>query len=610
MCLIRVLLGLAIPAFAPTFADAQLVAPNAIPNGVIPVVFVDGYQLGCTGSSSFQTNFDNADTVLQASGLVTVYFDNCTVPGSSTPGNNPPIETLGAAFGSFLASLTYANGSPVPLVDVVAHSMGGLIVRAYLSGMQTLTAGTPATFKPPIATGIRKAIFLGTPNFGTYAANELGDDNQTHEMSLGSQFLYDLNTWNQGTDDLRGVDALAIVGNGGTGEESALAGSNLTGFDDGLIELTSSPIGFAITGRTRIVPDCHTNDPLLVDFGLCAASTPALNQIDSASNVVGQIMTSFITGTSTWMTLGQAIEQNANGQTVAGLLVGAEDMNGNPLTITSATFGSNSSLSVNSGVAYKEAVSANAMGMLTVNVSGGSTISPTIMTPAGTTLASIAKTGPSITGIVPAGIAQYPRDVAPGAYVTIYGSDLADSTVTSPQPYPTQLADAQVLVSGTAATLQYVSATQINFVYPQQAPVGTELGLVPITVKNSSGEQTVSVFVVPAVPSIFTSTGVASGPAAAENAVTGAVIDANNPLNAGDYVALYLTGIGGSGLTTTVTVGGQNCAGTYFFAGPNSVYQALDQVNCQIPSGVTGAAVPVVVTTNGYASNTATLNIQ
>lgn len=600
MCLIRVFLGLLLPVFA----GAQLVAPNAIPNGAIPVVFVNGYQLGCTGDHSFQSNFDNADTVLQASGLVTVYFDNCTIPG------NPPIETLGAGFGKFLASLTYVNGMPVPVVDVVAHSMGGLIVRAYLSGMQTVIQGMPTTFAPPINTGIRNAIFLGTPNFGTYAANDLGDDAQTHEMALGSQFLYDLNTWNQGTDDLRGVNALAVAGNGGTGEESNLAGSNLSNFDDGLIELTSSSIGFAITGRTRVVPDCHTNDPLLVDFGLCGASTPALNQIDSTSNVVGQIITSFLTGTSTWTTLGQAIEQNGDGQTVAGLLVGAEDMNGNPVTITGVTFGANSPLSVSSGVAYKEAVQANAKATLSVNVTGSAAIDPTITTPAGTTLAVIAKPGPSITGIVPAGIAQYPRDVAPGAYVTVYGSNLANNTVTSPQPYPTQLADAQVIVNGTAAQVQYVSATQINFVYPQQGLAATTLGLVPITVKNSSGSQTLNVFVVPAVPSIFTTTGVANGPAAAENAVTFAVINANNPLHAGDYVALYLTGIGASGLTTTVTVGGQNCAGTYFFAGPNSVYEALDQVDCQIPPGVTGSAVPVVITTNGYASNTATLNIQ
>src|SRR5580698_11135101 len=201
----------------PFIACAQMVAPTAVPIGSIPVVFLDGYQLGCTGDSSFKSNFGNADTVLQASQLVTVYFDNCSVP------NVPPIETLGGAFGQFLASLTYTDGTQVPLVDVVAHSMGGLIVRAYLSGMQLAAPGVPATFNPPAVPRIRKAIFLATPHFGTDVASILGNDAQTHEMALGSPFLFDLNTWNQGTDDLTGVDALAVAGNGGTGLESVLA---------------------------------------------------------------------------------------------------------------------------------------------------------------------------------------------------------------------------------------------------------------------------------------------------------------------------------------------------------------------------------------------------
>lgn len=61
-------LALVAPFAAPYAASAQLVAPNAVPNGVVPVVFLNGYQLGCIGSSSFQSNFGSADMVLQASG--------------------------------------------------------------------------------------------------------------------------------------------------------------------------------------------------------------------------------------------------------------------------------------------------------------------------------------------------------------------------------------------------------------------------------------------------------------------------------------------------------------------------------------------------------------
>jgi hypothetical protein len=97
---------LALLLLAGSFAlNAQLVQPTAVPNGVIPVVFANGYQGGCSGSSGFSDNFGSADKVLQASGLITLFFDNCSVSGG------PTIEALGAAFGKFLGSLTYVNGA-------------------------------------------------------------------------------------------------------------------------------------------------------------------------------------------------------------------------------------------------------------------------------------------------------------------------------------------------------------------------------------------------------------------------------------------------------------------------------------------------------------------
>ncbi len=581
----------------PFIAGAQLVTPTTIPNGTVPVVFLNGYQLGCIGDTGFSANFDNADKVLQASGLVSVYFDNCTVTGG------PSIETLGAAFGTFLGSLRYVNGTAVPLVDVVGHSMGGLIVRAYLSGKQPVTAGTAATFTPPAAPGIRNAIFLATPHFGTAAANELGNDTQTAEMSLGSQFLFDLNTWNQGTDDLRGVNAVAVAGNGGTGLESSLTGSPSPGFDDGIVQLTSASIGFALTGRTRVVPTCHATDPLVVTFGVCSASATAINNISDTSNVVGQIITSFLTGTSAWTTLGQAIEANTLASANAGLLLAAQDLNGVTQTISSAN-ASGTTLGTNA-VAYKEALPAGKSLQLTATLVGATQVTATATLPATTSAPIVAKPGPSISGIVPAGIAQFPRDVAPGAFVTVYGSNLSSSVLQSVQPYPTQLGDVTVAVNGTPAPIYFASGTQINFIYPNLPP-----GLAKVTVKNSTGQQTVNVMLVPAVPSIFTTTFVANGPASAENAVTYVPVSPTAPLHAGDYVALYLTGIGNTPATTTVTIGGQNCTGQYFFAGHTSQYEGVDFVQCQIPAGVTGAAVPAVITTNGRASNAATLNIQ
>ena len=124
-------LALAAWLVSATTVSAQLIAPGQpIPRtSKPPVVFVNGYQNNC-GNSSFASTFASADTVLQANGEASVFFDNCTVAGT------PSIEQLGAAFGNFLSSLKFNDGTAVSTVDVVAHSMGGLIVRSYLSGKQ------------------------------------------------------------------------------------------------------------------------------------------------------------------------------------------------------------------------------------------------------------------------------------------------------------------------------------------------------------------------------------------------------------------------------------------------------------------------------------------
>ena len=90
------------------------------------------------------------------------------------------------------------------------------------------------------------------------------------------------------------------------------------------------------------------------------------------------------------------------------------------------------------------------------------------------------------------------------------------------------------------------------------------------------------------------------------------------PLRAGtDIVSLYLTGLGSTIATNgldyasiqpTVTIGGQACNLSY--AGRVPGYPGLDQINCSVPAGLSGAAVPVVVTSNGRSANTVTVNIQ
>jgi uncharacterized protein (TIGR03437 family) len=599
---------LAVLSLLPVCLAAQLIpAGQPVPNGPNPpVVFLNGYQIACSGTD-FASNFGVADQLLKNLNIVTLYFDNCSVPG------RPSLEGLGLAFGQFLAALKYTDGTPVTQVDIVAHSMGGLIVRAYLAGMQDTS---PAFFKPPATIPIRRAVFLGTPHFGTKVANLFGNDKQTQEMSLGSQFLFDLNTWNQGTDDLRGVSAIAIAANGGTGVESGTAG-----FDDGVVTLTSSSLSFVKPGLTRIVPFCHSGNSFLTTFGACSPSAPPLNIVSSdLSSPVVQIVASFLAGTDAWKSTGSSGDTNTLLTTTAGLYAQLRDNNDAVITliggsVTNVTPAITLGVNSGSGIDYSEALAANASLNVQLTPLSGAVQTSTLKLPAGTVSPTIVKPGPVISprGVIPAaGPAPFPYDLAPGAYVSIYGTNLASAPQGAPIPYPNQIADVQVLVNGSAAPLVFVSAGQINFVYPTVAPGPTQL-----TVKNANGQHTVNVRVAPAVPSIFWLD--ANGRAAALNALTGVVVGPNTPLRAGDFLSLYLTGLGATtkgadGLERAqiqpkITVGGQNL--TVLYAGRTPGFAGLDQINCQLPAGITtGAAVPVVVTANGRDSAMAFIAVQ
>jgi uncharacterized protein (TIGR03437 family) len=594
----------------PACAAAQLIpAGQPVPKGPNPpVVFVNGYQSSCIGSD-FASTFYAADKLLQANSIVTLFFDNCSIGGVGP--TRPSLEAEGVAFGQFLAALKYTDGTPVTQVDVVAHSMGGLIIRAYLAGKQDVT---PAVFTPPLTPVIRRAIFIATPNFGTPIASLLGAiDVQTQEMSPGSQFLFDLNSWNEGSDDLRGISAISIAGNGG-------AETKLSAFDDGVVALTSASLGFYRPGVTRVVPDCHTSSSLLQLAGFCSAGTPVITNINTdPNNPVSQILISFLAGTDAWKSTGTAAEATASLSAEAGLLLQLRDMNDVPIPAIGATITNPSgsvTLSANgaSNVVYSDTLSATPTPLKISPLSGAVqnatvdlSLSPT------TELVAIVKPGPVISpkGIIPAaGPAAFPLDVAAGAYVSVYGTNLASATAQSGIPYPTQISDVQVLVDGVPQQLVFVSAGQINFVYSNAAP-----GLTKLTVKNMNGQNTLNVRVAAAVPSIFL---LDNGRAAALNALTGTVVGPSTPLHALDFLSVYLTGLGATttqnGLDAaqiqpTLTIGGQNVP--ILYAGRTPGFAGLDQINCQLPAGIaTGAAVPVVVTSGGRSSNVATLAIQ
>jgi len=554
----------------------------------LPVVFVNGYEYNCA-AASFSHTFGVADQVLQANGQTSLFFNYCDVPGM------PNIETLAAVFAGFLSGLRYQDGQSVDTVDVVAHSMGGLIVRSYLSGKQSASG----VFSPPSATHIRKIVFLGTPHFGTGITMGLAFTPELEELSSGSRFLFDLGTWNQGSDDLRGSEAIAVIGNGGTGLATT------QGFDDGVVALTSASLGFYMPGRTRVLPLCHVDGGGLLSIALfCGPNTNGIAHIHAATEDLARTVVSFLNGTVDWKNIGTAAEQNALLAVNGGIYVtvrNASDANLRTDSVTAASLGKTKQLNLSSNdVAYTDMFTA---GPATLTpIAGSQQVSENLPLPAAAVDPIVLKPGPAIARVFPAASAVFPLSVAPGMIVSIYGRSLGTQ------------GDAQVLLgSSQQLSLYYAAADQINAVMPESAS-----GLVKLTVQNSAGKNTVNLLVEAAIPAIFTQDGSGKGAAYAVNASTGALVTAGSPLHAGDYMVLALTGLGATqtinGLDyakqqPTVTIGGKDCPVTY--AGRIPGFPGLDQINCIVPTGISpNSAAPVVVTSGTRASNSVTVAVQ
>ena len=465
--------------------------------------------------------------------------------------------------------------------------MGGLIVRSYLSGKQP----EEGVFTPPAETLVRKLVFLGTPHFGSPATSLLagsgGGDAQTAQLQPGSRFVFDLATWNQGTDDLRGADAIAVLGNAANG--FLLMPRD---FGDGVTTLTSGSLGFFGSGRTRILPQCHTGG--LASF-VCTGGVRRLAQLESRDHPTARILLSFLNDTPEWRTEGSSPEQNtaflAKG---GGLLLRYRDANDRPTQVERAASPGAELSVIDRSLVFTDFVAATAQPLpVTLTLPNNVTAALSVPLVTGSTRAVTSKPGPLVNAIFPSASALFPRSVAPGSLISIYGNDL---TTTS--------GNSDVTIGGQPAPISFAGPAQINTLAPENAS-----GLVKVQVKNSAGEHTVNLLIEPVAPALF---------APALNAVTGALVTSTAPLRRGDYVALFLTGLGRTetrgGLQWAIAVpqvwlGGQPCTVTY--AGRAPGFPGLDQINCLIAADAQASdASPVVVQSGGRASNVTTLPVR
>ncbi|MDQ6759287.1 MAG: hypothetical protein M3Z32_05390, partial [Acidobacteriota bacterium] len=148
---------------------------------------------------------------------------------------------------------------------------------------------------------------------------------------------------------------------------------------------------------------------------------------------------------------------------------------------------------------------------------------------------------------------------------------------------------AVVTVNGQTLNLFYTSTHQVNALLPANIS-----GLVKLTVSNAAGKYTENLLVEDSAPATFSLDGSGTGAAAA--------------IRTGNFVSLYVTGLGNGGPVPTVLINGVNGAVSY--SGPAPGFPGLDQINVEIPASVPrGAPLPVTVQSGRHVSNTTTLTL-
>ncbi len=425
-----------------------------------PVILLNGWQALCTSTASTidasQGTFGGLAADLQTDGAPVMFFNNCAY-------GNIPIEDLAGQLGRYLAGLRYTDGTPVSQVDLVAHSMGGLIIRAYLAGLQT-----DGAVNPPINHRVRKVVQIATPNFGSFAASSVGV--QTAEMVPGSTFLWNIARWNNGLDDMRGVEAVAVIGNAGSL-------GDLLNASDGVVSTSSASLGFTQdASRTRVVRYCHT-DPGFASLVMTCSGTVSIAKSSEANRIVR----SFLAGTADWQSIGTGAGTDQYLSQYGGLLFSTQESSATWIKdLTRVSFGT---VPLSSGGAtgmnfYADFVQGQGSFNFTSNALGGSFECGPYTVRAGLFNTYRCKFGPMIAAVAPL-VSQTSLVVQSGGPITIggarFGTQCATCRVTA---YP-----------GGQLSITAWSDRAITASLPA-APAGSS-GFVTITVQTSAGQDSI-----------------------------------------------------------------------------------------------------------------------
>jgi uncharacterized protein (TIGR03437 family) len=512
-----------------------------------PVVLVEGAS-SCSGPSNASQQFGQLQEKLSSQGVETYFFGLCSVlpPGAHRA---PTLDELGQGLRVLIQGIAASQ------VDLVAYSFGNIAARSYLSGKQA----EPGVFKPPANHKVRKAVLIAGPQFGD---GEIA--------SVGRQ-IWDLATWNLGADDLRQIDAVAIVGS-----------------TDGFETLSDASISFAYPPeRTRVIAACHNRTECL----------PGIAYIDSDSHPTWRIIDSFLAGTDEWKKIGIPADQDPVGSRQGGVIVGVKDGFDSLIPASEVSLsGTGLSKARDTGLFFETALP---KGNYTLRATAAVAVPDVSFSSATGTFSVITmKPGPVISAVLPAGSTVRPVAFPAGSAIEIYGVRLSAGGVkTADPPFPTSLGGTEVTVGGQPIPLKSVGDSQIS----AQLPAGVT-GFVGLKVTTSAGAHSVNMFL---------EASAASKPQIAKAGVVNAASFVSGAVAPGEFVSIVGTNLGP--VTAVTAIGSQKGLGgtTVTFDGIEAflTYSSATQVNGLVPYGVKGKA-DAQVQFHGAASDVFPLGVE
>jgi len=207
--------------------------------------------------------------------------------------------------------------------------------------------------------------------------------------------------------------------------------------------------------------------------------------------------------------------------------------------------------------------------------------------------------------------ASFTPRLAPGAVVSIFGESLAgEERVAESLPLPQDLGGVSVTFNDQPAPLFYVSSSQIN---AQLHFDSSGLALLRVNTPNGSAEAVV--LTTGTAPAVFTVPAASGRQAAVAHATTGGLVTREAPAAPGEFVTVYLTGLGrmdgsvvagyaaprlAARASVTVLVGGATLQPSYAGLAPGLA--GVCQVNFQVPEGLAAGFYPLVISAAGASS--------